>query len=101
MSDRFPIDTNETWKYTRRTATAFDEVGILDEMGREGWELIDLGVLYLEFRQPVDDQRVTTWEYHRHLGLAHGDVRRQRLADGWEPAGRWGPFLYFKRLQSS
>jgi hypothetical protein len=101
MTNAHPVDTNGTWNYTRRTATAVDEVQILAEMGRESWELIDFGVLYLEFRRPVDDKQATLWEYDRYTGLAHEDARREKLAQGWEPAGRWGPFLYFKRCSRS
>ena len=97
MSATHTIDTNGSWNYTRRTANATDEMEVLAVMGREGWELVDFGVLYLEFRQPVDPQKAMTWEYDRYTGLGHDDARRERLAQGWEPSGRWGPFLYFKR----
>jgi len=97
MSKTHPVDTNGSWNYTRRTASAFDEVRILAKMGRASWELTDLGALYLEFRRPADDKLATMWEYYRYSGLTHKGARRKMLAQGWEPAGQWANWLYFKR----
>ena len=97
MTQQHHVDTNGTWNYTRRKATALDEMRILKEMGGESWELVDFGAYYLEFRRSVDEGQAAKWEYDRYTGLSHDDARRERLAQGWEPAGRWGPFLYFKR----
>jgi hypothetical protein len=96
MAQQHHIDTNGTWNYARRKATALDEVKILEEMGREGWELVDLGAYYLEFRRPVDEEKAAKWEYERYGGLNHKGVRRDKLSREWEPAGRWALFLYFK-----
>ena len=35
-------------------ATAFDEVNVLDQKGREGWEMSGFGPLVLHVRRPDD-----------------------------------------------
>jgi len=97
MANTTHIETNGAWNYTKRTATALDEVGIMEVMGRDSWELIGFGPFYLEFRQPDSSDLAMQWEYHRYTGMNHSKERSERLREGWEPAGQWGPFLYFKR----
>lgn len=81
----------------RRTfrATAFDELGILSELGRDGWELTDVGLVGLHAQRARDPDAWRAWEYKRCTTL-RPVVERMR-ADGWQPCGHWLAFHYFKR----
>ena len=74
----------------RTGASAFHEMRILEEEGRQGRELIDMGVLKLVFRQTD-----TKWEYRRKIGQSRMIAAMQE--DGWQHASVWLPFHYFKR----
>jgi len=89
-------DENE---YERRTfrATATDEVQILDELGRDGWELTGVRDFGLHARRPVEPGRRTTWEHRRRSALRAGPLREQMAAEHFTPSGRWLTFHYFKR----
>lgn len=89
------------WAYQDRFATAFDEVTVLDQMGREGWELTGFGPFILHFRRPEDPEARRRWEHLRLIEL-FGPSQRERVErDGWNASGRWGPFYYDKRPAGS
>jgi hypothetical protein len=46
------VTVETDYEYRSRSATALNELAILDQMGREGWELIDLGPFNLHFQRP-------------------------------------------------
>lgn len=105
IEEIFSIDLEEKleilgaeWAYSDRLATAFNEIGVLDEMGREGWELTGFGVGILRFRRPLDTPLRIVWAYRRTDG-ALSNVSRAALEDeGWAYCGSWlGLFHYFKR----
>ncbi|WP_084474947.1 helix-turn-helix domain-containing protein [Deinococcus pimensis] len=87
----------EHWEYHDRLATAFDEVGILEQMGHDGWELTGFGPLVLHFRRPEDPTLRLRWRYERRAGLLAGRVRRDLEGQGWTYCGTWGTLHYFKR----
>lgn len=86
-------------RYEARTfrATAFDEVEILAELGRDGWELTGVRDFGLHARRPVDPGARTAWEHARRTGVRRGPVLTPLEAEGWTPCGRWLVFHYFKR----
>jgi DNA-binding XRE family transcriptional regulator len=87
------------WQYQDRTfVTAFDEVGILDQMGVEGWEMIGFGAGVLRFRRPEDAALRQRWHYQRINGVLTSRNRTSQEADAWLYCGSWmGVFHYFKR----
>ena len=87
-----------TWQYQDRVATAFDEMGVMDRMGREGWEMIGFGPAYLRFRRPENETLRGAWRYRRELGVLSSAKRAQYESDGWTYCGSWmGLAHYFKR----
>ena len=90
--------TQAKWEYSDRLATALDEVGLLERMGHEGWEMIGIGPLVINFRRPEENAFRCAWE-HRRLNGALASRTRQSLEDeGWLYCGTWmGVFHYFKR----
>jgi DNA-binding XRE family transcriptional regulator len=87
-----------TWEYVDRLATALDEVEVLDQMGRDGWELIGFGPMVLRFRRPEDPNLREPWVYRRITELLGSGGRAQLEQDGWTYCGSWmGTFHYFKR----
>lgn len=87
-----------TWAYKNCRATAFDELGVLDRMGREGWELMSFGALTLRFRRPEDEALRVSWQYYRVEGLMSSANRTANEMDGWIFCGSWlSVFHYFKR----
>ena len=89
---------NASWQYQDRMATAFDEVGVLDEMGREGWEMTGFGPLVLHFRRPEDPSLRTPWAYERVTELGTPRKRVQLEQEGWTYCGSWmNTYHYFKR----
>lgn len=89
------------WQYEDRRATAFNEVRILDRMGREGWEMIGFGVGVLRFRRPDEKRLRVRWSYHRTEGILHTAERERLESEGWVYCGSWmGVFHYFKRAAS-
>ena len=76
----------------RTGATAFNEMAIMAEEGREGRELVRTGALTLVFRQT--DSR---WEYRRVTALFPEAARARLERSGWSYVSSWYPFHYFKR----
>jgi DNA-binding XRE family transcriptional regulator len=88
----------ENWEYLDRKATAFDEIGILEQMGRDGWEMMGFGALVLHFRRPENPELHQPWEYERINGLLASSKRSELERAGWLYCGSWmGVFHYFKR----
>ncbi|GHO59788.1 HAAS signaling domain-containing protein [Ktedonobacter robiniae] len=83
----------------RRTfsATAFDEMGILQEAGKAGWELTGVAAFALYCQRPWDPGNIQQWEYARRISLNRNAIINEMIADHWEPCGNWTPFHYFKR----
>jgi hypothetical protein len=91
------MSTDTAYEYQDRMATAFDEMGVLDEMGSQGWEMTGFGPLVLHFRRPEDPARRKRIEYLRPIEL-FGDHQRKVLErNGWVYCGSWGFFHYFMR----
>jgi len=89
---------NATWQYQDRMATAFDEVGVLDEMGEEGWEMTGFGPLVLHFRRPEDPAMRQSWAYERVTEVGTLRKRGQLEQEGWTYCGSWmNTYHYFKR----
>jgi DNA-binding XRE family transcriptional regulator len=88
----------ENWEYQDRMATAFDEIGVLDQMGREGWEMTGFGAMVLRFRRPENPALRQPWAYQRISGLLPSSKRGELERAGWLYCGSWmGVFHYFKR----
>jgi putative transcriptional regulator len=86
------------WEYKDRAATAFNEVGLLERMGRFGWEMIGFGPGVLRFRRPEDDELRVRWDYQRVNGALPASLRTQLESEDWLYCGSWmGLFHYFKR----
>lgn len=85
------------WQRRAFRATAFDEMAILQEAGKAGWELSDVAAFALYCQRPWDLKKVRQWEYKRRVGLNRNAIIEEMLADHWEPCGNWTPFHYFKR----
>jgi putative transcriptional regulator len=89
---------NSEWEYHDRLATAFDEVGVLDEMGSAGWEMTGFGPLVLHFRRPQDPALRVPWGYERVTELGTPRRRAQLEREGWTYCGSWmNTYHYFKR----
>jgi hypothetical protein len=89
--------------YEARTfrATATDEVEILTNLGRDGWELTGVRDFGLHARRPVEPTTRTMWEYARRTAVRCGPVLDAMEAAGWKPCGRWLTFHYFKRPEDA
>jgi DNA-binding XRE family transcriptional regulator len=105
IEEIFSVDLEEkmalcqaSWQHLDRLATAIDEVGVLEQMGGEGWELVGFGPLVLHFRRPEDPGWREPWVHKRVSGPMLGQFRRVLEDDGWIYCGSWmGIFHYFKR----
>lgn len=87
-----------SWEHTDRLATAIDEVGVLEQMGPDGWELVGFGPFALHFRRPEEPGLREPWKHHRVNGPLTGGHRRSLEEEGWTYCGSWmGLFHYFKR----
>lgn len=96
--DEQMLALNQTWEHQKRRANAFSELGILERMGDEGWELTGFGAGYLLFRRPEDPTLRRTWQYHRQEGLLSTAERASLEKAGWSFCGSWiAVFHYFKR----
>ncbi|WP_229838893.1 DUF2812 domain-containing protein [Deinococcus piscis] len=89
--------TGAAWEYQDRLATAFNEISVLEQMGREGWELVSFGPLVLNFRRPETVSARAHWEYCRTVGLPSSGGRKELEQAGWTYAGSWLSYHYFKR----
>ena len=77
----------------RRGVTAFNEVGVLEEEGRAGREVVRAGWAKLYFRQTN-----RAWENCRIVSLAVRSRSAETLvAEGWDHVFSWYPYQYFKR----
>jgi hypothetical protein len=76
----------------RLGATAFNEERILDEEGRRGNELVQVGALALAFRRTSQ-----TWEYRRLVAMTALAAQKTAARDNWIYVASWFPFHYFKR----
>lgn len=86
------------WEFQDRIATAIDEVGVLAEMGQEGWEMTGFGPLVLHFRRPVDPGQRVEWAYQRVTEFGTPVRHLQLQQDGWTYCGNWmRTFHYYKR----
>ena len=88
------------WSERTFRATAFDEMRVLEEAGRQGWELTDVGAYALHCRRPRDPEAAHRWEYSRRVGVDRQAILDDMTTLGWEPCGSWLPFHYFKRSLS-
>lgn len=86
-----------SWVFRSFRATAFDEMNVLADAGRQGWELMDVGILALNCRRPKNIESATQWEYERRFSLDRKGILADMVELGWEPCGIWAPFHYFKR----
>ncbi|HET7034169.1 MAG TPA: hypothetical protein VFI42_00660 [Thermomicrobiaceae bacterium] len=85
------------WDWRSFRASAFDEMDVLRVAGLQGWELVDVGILALNCRRPTRREDATQWEYARRVNIDRQGVLQTMTELGWEPAGLWFPFMYFKR----
>jgi DNA-binding XRE family transcriptional regulator len=89
---------NESWEFKNRAATAFNEVGVLKEMGADGWEMVGFGVAVLKFRRPENEDLRVRWEYKRLDGLMLSTERTTMEDDRWLYCGSWmAVYHYFNR----
>jgi DNA-binding XRE family transcriptional regulator len=96
--DEQMIALKETWEYKNKAATAFNEMGVLERMGEEGWEMIGFGLAVLNFRRPEDPGLRRKWEYERVKGMLTATHRAELEKQSWSFLGNWvGVFHYFKR----
>jgi hypothetical protein len=95
MADERSGDAEWDWRTFR--GTAFDEMDVLDDAGKQGWELVDVGAYALYCRRPRRIEDATQWEYRRRVGVDRRGTLETMTTLGWEPAGTWMPFQYFKR----
>lgn len=86
-----------SYEYASRPVTALNELAILDMMGHQGWEMIDLGPNRVHFRRPRRRAALIAWEYQRKTSAADTRLHQEMLNRGWMPAGDWALFHYFKR----
>ncbi len=91
------VTDDQQWVHRTFRATAFDEMGILESAGQEGWELVDVGAYALFCRRPKDQRQACRWEYKRRTGTHHIIFKQEMLAEKWEPCGNWIVLHYFKR----
>ncbi len=88
------------WEFQDRMATAFDEIGVLVEMGQDGWELTGQGPFVLHFRRPVDPAQRVAWSHQRVTELGTPGRHQQLQQDGWTYCGHWmKTFHYYKRAE--
>lgn len=89
-----PAPAGARWEYRTITgATAANELRLLEEAGREGWQLTGCGPLALHVRRPAVG--AAPIEHVRHVG---GPSRDDRMAaEGWQLATTWMIFRYYRR----
>lgn len=97
-ADQHPDDADQRYEARTFRATAADELGILADLGGDGWELTGVRDFGLHARRPVGPEGRTTWRYERRTAVRRASVVAQMEADGWTPCGRWLTFHYFKRV---
>ena len=67
--NRAAVQAGRQWHNRTFRATAIDEMHILAQAGRKGWELIDVGAFALFCRRPADKSKASRWEYKRRTGF--------------------------------
>lgn len=93
-------DAGERYEARTFRATAGDELDILAELGRDGWELTGVRDFGLHARRPDATQSRRTWRYARRTAIRREPVLAQMQAQGWTACGRWLTFHYFKRTDT-
>ena len=89
---------NEIWEFKKKSATAINEVAVLEAMGEDGWEMTGFGAAALHFRRPENAGLRRKWEYNRVNGLLTNSGRTELEKQAWSFLGNWmGVFHYFKR----
>lgn len=88
----------QRWEYQDRLAVGFDEAGVLEKLGAEGWEMVGFGPLNLHFRRPEDAGLRVQWEHKRVGAQDHAANQASYAAEGWIYCGSWmGVMYYYKR----
>ena len=96
--DEQMVALKETWEHKKKTATALNEMSVLEHMGEEGWEMTGFGMAALHFRRPENADLRRKWEYRRVSGLLTNANRAELEKQSWSFLGNWmGTFHYFKR----
>lgn len=92
-------DADPDPRFEARTfrATAVDEMGILADLGADGWELTGVRDFGLHARRPLTTTSRSAWHYARRTAMRRRPVLAEMEADGWTPCGRWLTYHYFKR----
>ena len=91
-ADRAEEGAVEGGLIVRTGATAFNEMSILEDEGKNKRELIQTGPLSLLFRESG-----SAWEYRRITAFSAEGARRKMERAGWIYVSSWYPFHYFKR----
>jgi hypothetical protein len=76
----------------RLGATAFNEMRMLEQEGRNGRELVGTGAFTLYFRQTP-----RRWEYRRVAAASLDAAETMLRGQGWTHVSSWFLFHYFKR----
>lgn len=104
IEEIFSIDLKEKmellgaeWAYSERLAIAFNELGVLKEMGRKGWELTGFGAGIFRFRRPLASPLRIVWTYRRTEGVLSNAAQTALEREGWTYCGRSASLHYFKR----
>ena len=100
-ADQPESDPEQSYEARTFRATATDEVEILTNLGRDGWELTGVRDFGLHARRPIESTTRTMWEYARRTAVRRGPVLDNMEAAGWKPCGRWLTFHYFKRPEDA
>lgn len=90
-------DPEQGYEVRTFRATAFDEMDILADLGRDGWELTGVRDFGLHARRPEDPTARSEWDYERRQAIRRGPALEDMEAAGWTQCGRWVTFHYFKR----
>jgi len=100
-ADQPESDPEQSYEARTFRATATDEVEILTNLGRDGWELTGVRDFGLHARRPIEPTSRRMWEYARRTAVRRGPVLDDMEAAGWKPCGRWLTFHYFKRPEDA
>jgi DNA-binding XRE family transcriptional regulator len=94
-----PLPPEPGFDYQTRAANALNELGILREMGEQGWELTGVGLGQLSFRRATAQlDTLPRWLYQRLSGSLGSSQQGELQQQGWTLVDTWlGVFHYFKR----
>ncbi|HLT18749.1 MAG TPA: hypothetical protein VKZ96_04750 [Thermomicrobiales bacterium] len=95
--DRRGHSHDPEWEWRTFRASAIDEMDVVRDAGRQGWELVDVGFYALHCRRPRKLEDATQWEYSRRISLDRAGVLETMTGLGWTACGVWFPWHYFKR----